>query len=392
VTTDENCSDNELATITSEFQSKNVGILVGVLEDNFLRLKLSRCRRSFAATLAALPSISENPFPRFCVPQRYSFMPHQKLLRLVAVFLLSLSGLITARHVAAEINAPAPQNQTDPLVTLNNAFRGEYSRAKTEALSKLGPLIIVEGAKAVLVRKGKRTESEIQPPIYQALKAVAHIPFAVFRMFDQSDFKELTDERVAQLRDYRKLIVDARSSLGDRGFSETQLQRQQKIIDNSLLLLDAAIENRQVQKTALDEFARQMAPVLLENVGEAAKVELDALHSHVTEWRHRMTPDEWKALHVVVMVAHMPRDEELTVQYFQRLFDDPIEGHRIICAEGLWEEPRALELLATHLIDGAAGVAFFGEYMRMHRDLLADAARAYIQNSLLKSEPKGAER
>jgi len=99
-----------------------------------------------------------------------------------------------------------------------------------------------------------------------------------------------------------------------------------------------------------------------------------------------MTPDEWKALHVVVMVAHMPRDEELTVQYFQRLFDDPIEGHRIICAEGLWEEPRALELLATHVIDGAAGVAFFGEYMRMHRDLLADAARAYIQNTLLKSE------
>ena len=46
----------------------------------------------------------------------------------------------------------------------------------------------------------------------------------------------------------------------------------------------------------------------------------------------------------------------------------------------------ALELLAAHLIDGAAGVAFFGEYMRMHRDLLADAARAYIQNTLLKSE------
>lgn len=313
-------------------------------------------------------------------------MQHQKLLRLVAVFLLSLSGLITARQVAAEINAPTPQTQTDPLVTLNNAFRGEYSRAKSEALSRVGPLIIVEGAKAVLVRNGKRTESEIQPPVYQALKAIAHIPFAVFLMFDQSDFGPLTDERITELRDYRKLIVDAKSSLGDRGFSETQLQRQQKIIDDSLLFLDAAIENRQVQKTELDEFARQMAPVLLENVDEAARVELDALHSNVTEWRHRMTPDEWKALHVVVMVAHMPRDEELTVQYFQRLFDDPIEGHRIICAEGLWEEPRALELLATHLIDGAAGVAFFGEYMRMHRDLLADAARAYIQNTLLKSE------
>ena len=313
-------------------------------------------------------------------------MELQNLLRWIAVFVLSFAALITAKQVAAEVNAPAPQNQTDPLVTLNNAFRGEYSRAKTEALSRVGPFIIVEGAKAVLVRNGKRTESEIQPLVYQALKAIAHIPFAVFLMFDQSDFGPLADERITELRDYRKLIVDAKSSLGDRGFSETQLQRQQKIIDDSLAFLDVAIENRQVQKTELDEFARQMAPVLLENVDEAARVELDALHSNVTEWRHRMTPDEWKALHVVVMVAHMPRDEELTVQYFQRLFDDPIEGHRIICAEGLWEEPRALELLATHLIDGAAGVASFGEYMRMHRDLLADAARAYIQNTLLKSE------
>jgi hypothetical protein len=311
-----------------------------------------------------------------------------KPLRVIAVFLVTFTALITAKHVAAETNAPAPQSETDPLIMLNNAFRGEYSRAKTEALSKVGPLIIVEGTKAILVRNGKRTEAEIQPPIYQALKAVAHIPFAVFLMFDQSDSGELTDERVAELRDYRKLIVDAQSSLGDRGFSETQLQRQEKIIDDSLTFLDAAIENRQVQKTALDDFARHIAPVLLENVDEAARVELDALHSHVSEWRDQMTPDEWKALHVVVMVAHMPRGEELTVQYFQRLFDEPIEGHRIICAEGLWEEPRALDLLATHLIDGNAGAAFFGEFMRMHRDLLADAARAYIQNTLLKSEPK----
>ena len=313
-------------------------------------------------------------------------MQLQNLLRRIAFFSIAFTGLITTKQVVAEITAPAPQNQTDPLVTLNNAFRGEYSRAKTEALAKVGPLIIIEGTKAVLVRDGKKTESEIQPPLYQALKAVAHIPFAVFLMFDQSNFGPLTDQRIAELRDYRKLIVDAQSSLDDRGFSESQLQRQQKIIDDSLAFLDAAIENRKVQKTALDEFARQMAPVLLENVDEAAKVELDALHSHVSEWRHQMSPDEWKALHVVVMVAHMPRDEELSVQYFQRLLDDPIEGHRIICAEGLWEEPRALELLATHLIDGAAGVAFFGEYMRMHRDLLADAAKAYIQNTLLKSE------
>ncbi len=308
-----------------------------------------------------------------------------KLLRSIAVFLVSVAALITAKQGAAETDVPG--SEADPLVTLNNAFRGEYSRAKTEAVSKVGPLIIVEGSHMVLVRNAKRTEAQIQPPNYQSLKAVAHIPFAVFLMFDQSDFGELTEERVAELRNYRKLIVNAQSSLGDTGFSDSQLQRQKKIIDDSLAFLDAAIENRQVQKTALDEFAKQMTPVLLENVDEAARAELDALHSHVTEWRHQMTPDEWKALHVVVMGAHMPRDEEITMQYFERLLDEPVEGRRIIFAEGLWEEPRALDLLGTHLVDGSTGAAFFGEFMRMHRDLLSDAARVYIQNTLLKTEP-----
>lgn len=313
---------------------------------------------------------------------------HHKLLQLTAVLLMSLTALITGKQVAAELHPLVSPNEADPLVTLNNAFRAEYTRAKTEALSKAGPLIIVEGINVILVRNGKRTEAQIQPPMYQSLKAVAHIPFAVFLMFDQSNFGQLTEARVAELRDYRKLIVNAQSSLGDRGFSDNQLQRQQKIINDCLAFLDAAIENRQVEKTALNDFARQMTPVLLENVDEAARVELDALHSHVSEWRHQLTRDEWKALHVVVMGAHMPRDEEITMQYFERLLDEPVEGHRIIFAEGLWEEPRALDLLGTHLVDGSAGAAFFGEFMRMHRDLLSDAAKVYIQNTLLNSEPE----
>jgi len=313
---------------------------------------------------------------------------HHKLLQLTAVLLMSLTALITGKQVAAELHPLVSPNEADPLVTLNNAFRAEYTRAKTEALSKAGPLIIVEGINVILVRNGKRTEAQIQPPMYQSLKAVAHIPLAVFLMFDQSNFGQLTEARVAELRDYRKLIVNAQSSLGDRGFLDNQLQRQQKIINDCLAFLDAAIENRQVEKTALDDFARQMTPVLLENVDEAARAELDALHSHVSEWRHQLTRDEWKALHVVVMGAHMPRDEEITMQYFERLLDEPVEGHRIIFAEGLWEEPRALDLLGTHLVDGSAGAAFFGEFMRMHRDLLSDAAKVYIQNTLLNSEPE----
>jgi hypothetical protein len=60
------------------------------------------------------------------------------------------------------------------------------------------------------------------------------------------------------------------------------------------------------------------------------------------------------------------------------VLNEPREGRRIVYAESLWEEPRALDLMGTHMLDGAVGEAFFGDYWRMHRDLLADAAKGYL--------------
>ena len=189
----------------------------------------------------------------------------------------------------------------------------------------------------------------------------------------------MSDARVSELRDYKKLIVDARETLSTRGFSDAQLQRQQEIVGESLAFLDGAIEKRQVARKELDDFARKMSPVLLANVDEATRAELDALHTHVTEWRHKLSQDEWQRLHVLIMSAHMPRDREITVQYFERALNEPYEGRRIVYAEGLFEEPKAMDLLGTHILDGSAGEAFFGDFMRMHRDLLSDAAAAYIK-------------
>ena len=298
-------------------------------------------------------------------------------MALIAVVLISFAVVATAQSEV--LSWDAQPKEIDPLVTLNNAFRVEYNRAKAQALSKIGPLIITEGSNAVLVQNGRRTEAEILPPIYQALKAVAHIPFAVFLMFDQSDFQPLSDARVSELRDYRKLIVDARKSLSTRGLSDAQLQRQQEIVGESRAFLNGAIEKRQVSRKELDDFAHKMSPLLLANVDEATKAELNELHSHVMKWRHKLSEDEWQKLQVLIMSAHMPRTQEVTVQYFERALNEPFEGRRIVYAEGLYDEPKAMDLLGTHILDGSAGEAFFGDFMRMHRDLLSDAAAAYIK-------------
>ena len=117
---------------------------------------------------------------------------------------------------------------------------------------------------------------------------------------------------------------------------------------------------------------------------EASRAQLDATHAQVSAWRRDLSPQEWSELHVVIIGPHMPREDLVVTQYFLRLLDEPVEGRRVVYAESLWEEPKALDLLRTHLLDGSAGEAFFGDYMRMHRDLLGDAAKQYLLRVLPK--------
>jgi hypothetical protein len=69
---------SRVATITERIaviskESKNAG-MSEVLLEMFPALNLSRWPRSFAASLAALPSIPENPFPRFLCSSEIFFM------------------------------------------------------------------------------------------------------------------------------------------------------------------------------------------------------------------------------------------------------------------------------------------------------------------------------
>jgi hypothetical protein len=117
----------------------------------------------------------------------------------------------------------------------------------------------------------------------------------------------------------------------------------------------------------------------MENVAEATRAQLDATHVQVSAWRRDLGPQQWSRLHVVIIGPHMPREDLVVMQYFLRLLREPVEGGRVLYAESLWDEPKALDLLGTHLLDGSVGEAFFGDSMRMHRDLLGNSAREYLR-------------
>jgi len=297
--------------------------------------------------------------------------------------ILALLGLlITAAGVPAQ-TTPAADGPVQPpaLTALNDAFRAAYAGARSRVLKSSGPTLIVNGDNFALVRHGQRVEANVGTPIYDPVKTIAHIPLAIYVTLTPGD-GGIDGDRLKTLVGLRELIPPAEASLDSLKLSAATLARQKRIVTASVAFLDELTRQREFARTRLLEFTRRMAPLVMENVTDATRAQLDATHARVSAWRRDLSPEEWNQLHVLIIGPHMPRENLVVTQYFLRLLHEPQEGRRVVYAESLWDEPQALGLLGTHLLDGGAGEAFFGDYMRMHRDLLGDAASQYLARLL----------
>jgi hypothetical protein len=292
-----------------------------------------------------------------------------------------------APPVSAKSTEPDRVVSADPLIALNESFRGAYAAGRKETLRQTDPVILVEGDTVVLRRKGKRLAQPYTPPVYHDLKAVAHVPLAVFVLLAPYGDGSLSDDRMAVVRRYRELIPAARAEVAKRGFTGAVLDRQYKLIDESSAFLDDVLARKEAKTTDVATFTRRMGPVVLENATEAARAQIDGLHAQVMAWRKEMTPDEWRRLRVVVMGSHMPREGNLAMQYFTRVLDEPVDDRRLMYAESVWDEEPAMKLVGTSVLDTRIGADFFGDDLRMHRDLLADAAKAYVKQLALPPSP-----
>jgi hypothetical protein len=289
--------------------------------------------------------------------------------------------------------APAPTpaakaDQTaDPLLDLNNASRMFYTLAKQQTLVKSGPVMIMVGDDLVLKRGEKRTQVRVVPELFHTLKTFDHIALALdVALSAHAGENPLGQDFLSELRDYRGLFPAAGERIDKVELDAEQRARQKSILAECARFLDSVLDKRQCTPQERIALARRLNPLLMANVSAAARAVLDSLHRQVCDWKRQLTPAEWDALTVIVLGRQLPRKDNMVVQYFARLLGQAGEGTRIIYAEGLGDEPRALDLLATRLVDTQVGVDFFNDSNRMARDLLSDAARDYLP--LLLDQPR----
>jgi hypothetical protein len=298
--------------------------------------------------------------------------------------ILAASLLIGQGGEGRQASGPPQKPRVDPLVALNNQFHDAYKRARIEKLAEAGPVVLVGFNSLALVRGKSRSEIPFPPLIYQRLKEVAHVPLLTFVMLEGTEGQPFDAVKRAEVGYVRDLVDASLGTIDQNGFPPLMVDRQRVILEQSRAYLAGVLKDGKAPAEALIDFAKQTGPLMLANADDAAAAHLNALNAQMEAWRVELSLEEWRSMHVVVMSAHMARDREIAMQYFTRLLDQPTEGHRLIFAEGLFEESKALDLLGTHLLDGSASAAFFGDPMRLHRDLLSDGATKALRSMTIR--------
>jgi hypothetical protein len=268
----------------------------------------------------------------------------------------------------------------DAASRMNLEFRAAYGRARAQVLAQAKPVIWYDGEKLVLVADGKHTPGSLLPAKYDRLKALAHLPFSVYLNLRDPDGPPAEDE-AAKWKWLPSLVEAVERELPTYGFTPDELPRQQTIIAASKKIITAAAAGNPPTPDELLAFTRRMGPLQEANALAAAAIELEHYRKQFDEWSKERGESFRSDVTVVISGAQMPRKRNRIVQVFAAILGVPGEGKRIIYAEGLFDEQKALNLFGTHRLDAEAAAAFFDDPARLDEDLLSRGAAKYVEEN-----------
>lgn len=294
----------------------------------------------------------------------------------------------TARKLAEAGSFPP---RSGPLSAANIGFHESYNRLVHETVSQLGdkiPLAVLIGDYLSLLNDGGERTERIIPDRYHHLKSLSHIAFGLQLCFMANRVEKLSYTTSVELNKKLATIESARSALGELPADERV--SPMTILDRSQDLITQVLAHGAVSDIELQEYASSIAPLVLENAAFAVHLELDRLHAVISDWRLQIGDSDWQRVYVVICDNHQLRYRHAAIQYFDRLLYEQ-EGigaeieDRIVFGERILDIDGALDLLARHLIDQKASLMIFGDKRRLQKDMLADAAAAYLKVLLPQS-------
>ena len=278
-----------------------------------------------------------------------------------------------------------------PVTRLDEWFKLHYRTRKSELRRCLvageRPLMVRIDRELVFFFDRARTTALILDEQYDRLKALCHLPIALFLWGSPLAGRPLA-------REERELL----SRMGtEAAAARADADREPPATDCELALLRAcdhfvasAVAAGAVGHEDLARLERDTEAPIRTCIHAATRRELYNLHTTVSAWTARFGPRQWDELRVVICAGHQARYRQSTKSYFLRLLDeshgDGASGERrVIYAENCRSEDEALDLVATHLLDREIGAVFLDGPLALQQDVLGDATRMVLDELGVRS-------
>ena len=268
------------------------------------------------------------------------------------------------------------------VLRLDEWFKLHYRTRKSELRRSLvageRPLMVRIDREIVFFRDRTRSSAQILDEEYDRLKALCHLPIALFLWASPRAGGELsTGDR--ELLDKMGAETIAARADGARGAGSCEVA----LLEACAQFVRSATQAGAVREQDLSALERTTEAPIRACILAATRRELHNLHTRVTAWTADLEPREWEELRVVVCAGHQARYRQSTKSYFLRLFDECHgEGasgeQRVIYAENCRTEDEALDLVATHLLDREIGATFLDSPLALQQDVLGEATRVVI--------------
>jgi hypothetical protein len=272
---------------------------------------------------------------------------------------------------------------TTTLETLDARFVQIYEAARAERVAheqKKG-LIVVQDDVMLLFRGDEpvRQFTGLEPPLYNKMKTLGHIPLAIFCLLHAVSDGPLSRSLRGRLVSYRTLLDSAGRDLDVSAEIEAGiLPRPIGIQAKAMAFLGSVLEDGATSRHKLHGFTRGVCDDVDLVLAAAAKAQLQACERMVQEIRALLTPEEWAELRVLILGPYMAKQGEIFLQYFSKTLNTQVAGDRRLVYFDGDDLKAAYERFGTATLDAEAAQAIFGNRRRLHRDVLADATREYL--------------
>ena len=213
---------------------------------------------------------------------------------------------------------------------------------------------------------------------YDTLKEISHLSLSIISQFGNRCDHDLSNQQIFDFKLLKsKMYTMSAGILTEPSIPDKIRLNQIIFVNESIKIVQNMLEKKKFDSSDLRSYVAMAKPILNENIYHAALSQLLDMNDLMKNWIKKYHDVNWDKIYVLLCNSHMPRDKHIFVQFFQNLLSVGLEGDRLVFAE-TGDDEVCRNLLKTHITDKLIGINLFNEPMRMHRDLLADAAEQII--------------